>query len=152
MPKNTSASTILAVCRGPGGIPKPAVDQIRVLADRIEDDGHKFHRHGGPNRAVCLFSIEDYRTLERDGVAMNGPGSFGENVLCEGLDFARLMPGEKLALGDEVVLEIHDVREPCATLKSVDKRFPGLMLGRSGFVCKVVRAGVVRAGDAIRRV
>jgi hypothetical protein len=38
-----------------------------------------------------------------------------------------------------VRLAIHDVREPCKTLKSVDARFPNLMLGRSGFVCRVVR-------------
>jgi MOSC domain-containing protein YiiM len=152
MPLQPLTGTILAVCLGPGGIPKHAVDEIRVRTGGIEGDKQRFRLHGGPNRAVCLFSIEDYRTLQRDGVKAEAPGAFGENVLCEGLDVTQLTSGDTLALGDEVVLEIHDVREPCGTLKPLDARFPNLMLGRSGFVCKVLREGSVRAGMMIRRV
>jgi MOSC domain-containing protein YiiM len=57
-----------------------------------------------------------------------------------------------LAIGDEVRIAIHDVREPCKTLKSLDARFPNLLLGRSGFVCRVVTGGTIRAGMWIRRV
>ena len=60
-----------------------------------------------------------------------------------------LRPGDRLALGDEVVVEIHDVRVPCKTLKSIDPRFPDLLLGRSGWVCRVVEPGTLRPGMAI---
>jgi len=43
------------------------------------------------------------------------------------------------------------VREPCGTLKSVDARFPNLMLGRSGFVCRVLREGLLRPGMRVRK-
>jgi MOSC domain-containing protein YiiM len=118
--------------------------------------------HGGDHRAVCLFSIEDYRSLQRDRVACEPPGAFGENVLTEGLDFTRLSAGDELVIGDDagggvladgaVRIRIHDVREPCGTLKSVDMRFPDLMLGRSGFVCRVVTPGMLRPGMTIARV
>ncbi len=160
--------TVLAVCVGPGGIPKHPVDAAAVSTAGVEGDRQRMSMHGGANRAMCLFSIEDYRSLQRDHVACEPPGAFGENVLTEGLDFTRLNPGDELVIGDvganadeagEVVLAdgavrvaIHDVREPCGTLKKVDQRFPDLMLGRSGFVCRVVTPGILRPGMTIARV
>ncbi len=143
--------TILAVCIGPGGIPKHAVDEARATAGGIVGDKQRYRMHGGPNRALCLFSIEDYASLQRDGVACEAPGAFGENVLTQGLAFAQLLPGDHLALGDEVEIELFDVREPCRTLKSVDARFPNLMIGRSGFVCRVLREGWLRPGMTVRK-
>lgn len=143
--------TIVAVCIGPGGIPKQAVPEARATESGLVGDKQRYRMHGGPNRALCLFSSADYASLRRDGVPCENPGTFGENVLVEGLDFAQLSPGELLALGDEVRIELFDVREPCGTLKSVDARFPNLMLGRSGFVCRVLREGLLRPGMRVRR-
>ena len=137
---------VLAVCLGPGGIPKHEVEVARVDEDGLAGDRHRFRYHGGKNRAVCLFSTDDYASLRADGVAAEEPGTFGENVLLDGLDFAAMRPGDRVELGGEVVLEIHDVRAPCNTLRSVDRRFPNLMLGRSGYLCRVVRGGELRAG------
>ncbi|MDF1837613.1 MAG: MOSC domain-containing protein, partial [Planctomycetota bacterium] len=106
-------------------------------------DKHRHPEHGGENRAVCLFSTADYAALQRDGVPAKEPGSFGENLLIDGLDFARLNPGDRLAVGDQVLLEVHDCREPCITLQPVDERFPALMEGRSGFLCRVIRGGML---------
>jgi MOSC domain-containing protein YiiM len=163
--------TVLAVCVGPGGIPKRAVDGAFVSENGLEGDRQRMRMHGGANRAVCLFSIEDYRSLQRDQVACEAPGAFGENVLTEGLDFTQLSAGDELVIGDAdsiaaferaaernaahedvVRIAIHDVREPCGTLKSIDKRFPDLMVGRSGFMCRVVTPGHLRPGMTIARV
>lgn len=135
---------VVAVCLGPGGIPKRSVPEALVGALGLEGDKHRHPEHGGENRAVCLFSTEDYATLRRDGVQAQEPGSFGENLLIEGLIFEDLSPGDRLSIGDRVVLEIHDCREPCITLKSIDPRFPALMEGRSGFMCRVITGGCVR--------
>lgn len=146
------AGTVVAVCVGPGGIPKHAVASAQVGELGLEGDAHRFRYHGGPNRAVCLFSVEDYERLAKDGVRATMPGAFGENLLTRGLDYERLAAGDRLHVGDEVVLEIHDVREPCKTLKPIDARFPTLMLGRSGFLCRVIRGGMVAPEMSIRRV
>lgn len=143
---------VLAVCIGPGGIPKAPVEFARVDEDGLEGDRHRFPVHGGKNRAVCLFSIEDYRSLHADGVRAVGPGAFGENVLTQDVDFTALRAGDRMTIGDEVLLEIHDVRAPCRTLQPVDRRFPNLMLGRSGFVCRVLRGGELRPGMHVRSV
>ncbi|MBL6755151.1 MAG: MOSC domain-containing protein [Planctomycetes bacterium] len=145
------AAEVLAVCVGPGGIPKPEVESCAVTVEGLEGDGHRFHRHGGPNRAVCLLSEEAYEALRDDDVDCTAPGTFGENVLTRGLDDSTLRPGDRLRIGDELVIEIHDVRAPCATLKAVDRRFPELMVGRSGWVCRVVEPGILRRGATIER-
>lgn len=142
-----AAGKVLAVCLGPGGIPKASVDVAVVGGLGLEGDKHRSHLHGGANRAMCLFSLEDYRSLQADGVAAEPPGAFGENLLIEGLAFEDLRAGDRVHVGNEVVLEIHDIRAPCATLKPLDKRFPELMVGRSGFVCRVVSGGEVGPGQ-----
>ena len=145
------SASIVAVCVGPGGIPKHPVDEVRVEPLGLEGDGHRYRGHGGADRAVCLLSVEAYESLREDDVECDAPGTFGENVLPRGLDDADLGPGTRLRLGDEVVVEIHDVRAPCRTLKSVDRRFPDLMLGRSGWVCRVGEPGTLRPGAPIER-
>lgn len=146
------AGTILAVCTGPGGIPKHPVAETRATVNGLVGDKQRYTKiHGGPNRALCLFAIEDYESLRKDGVPCENPGTFGENVLVQGLDFAALLPGDRLQLGEEVEIELFDVREPCGTLKSLDARFPNLMLGRSGFVCRVLREGLLRPGMRVRK-
>jgi MOSC domain-containing protein YiiM len=145
------AGVVVAVCVGPGGIPKHAVPSAAVGVLGLAGDAHRYHKHGGANRAVCLFSVEDYASLARDGVDAHPPGAYGENLTTEGLDSHALRPGDRLRVGAEVVLELFDVREPCGTLKKVDQRFPDLMVGRSGWVCRVVTEGTVRAGDRIER-
>ena len=143
------SAEIVAVCLGSGGIPKAPVEEAQVERLGLVGDGHRFHLHGGEDRAVCLISTEIYESLREDDVTCEPPGAFGENVLTRGLDDRALRPGDRLALGDEVVVEIHDVRVPCRTLKSIDPRFPDLLLGRSGWVCRVVESGTLRPGMAI---
>jgi len=143
------SARVAAVCVGDGGIPKHPVDEARVGPLGLEGDGHRFHLHGGADRAVCMISSEVYAALREEDVACEAPGAFGENVLTEGLDEAGLRPGDRLRLGDEVVVELFDVRAPCKTLKSIDPRFPDLLLGRSGWVCRVIEGGALRPGMAI---
>src|SRR4030095_1205260 len=111
-PRLALAGASLAVCIGPGGIPKRCVPEARATPEGLVGDKQRYRKHGGPNRALCLFAIEDYHSLRRDGVPCEHPGTFGENVLVQGLDFARLSPGVTLALGEEVRIELFDVREP----------------------------------------
>jgi len=141
---------VVSVCSGPGGIPKRPVPEAQVAAEGLTGDCHRFEQHGGLDRAVCLFSMEDYAALQADGVACRPPGAFGENLLIEGLDFDVLEIGDRLFVGDEVELEIHDQREPCGTLLSLDQRFPDLLTGRSGWLCRVIAGGTLRPGQMLR--
>lgn len=140
---------IAALCLGPGGIPKSQVDAAVAGELGLEGDAHRYHLHGGADRAVCILSIETLRGLEADDVRPLVAGDFGENLLTEGLDLASLRPGCRLEVGDEVCLEITDVREPCQVLEEVDARFPDLLVGRSGWLARVLETGLIRRGDVI---
>lgn len=147
----TIDAVVAAVCVGPGGIPKRTVLEAWIGREGLEGDGHRFRSHGGPDRAVSLLTEADYAALRADGVDCEPPGAFGENLLLDGEGLDALEVGDRVSVGGDVVLELHDVREPCATLRSVDRRFPELMIGRSGWMCRVLVEGRVRPGDAVRR-
>jgi MOSC domain-containing protein YiiM len=154
LPGPALTGRILALCSGSGGVPKRPLECAQIGPTGILGDKHRYHLHGGLDRALCLLSIEEVRSLERDGVRTQGPGTFGENVLTAGLPFSELRPGDRLTLGQgpqAVLIELFDLREPCATLRKIDRRFPDLMLGRSGYLARVLRGGRVAPGDPIVR-
>ena len=87
------------------------------------------------------------------------PGQLGENVTTVGLDLLALPRGARLRLGDEAVVEVTGLRNPCV---QIDRFRPGLLkevvgtdadgttIRRAGVMGVVVTGGVVRPGDAIR--
>ena len=147
----TLSGVVLAVCAGPGGIPKHPLAKVAVSAKGIPGDGHNIEVHGGEHRALCLMSIEEREQMEAEGVPKLGPGGYGENLLVSALDFRRLRPGMRMSCGmpdteAPVVIELLDIRSPCRTLKAIDARFPDLMVGRSGFLARVITSGVLEPG------
>jgi MOSC domain-containing protein YiiM len=133
-------------------MPKLAVLRARVTAEGVEGDWQKNRKyHGGPNRAVCLFSTELYDRLRGYGIDL-GPGAVGENFTITGMDLQRLAKGDRLKVGASCVVEITDVRVPCRSLKKWDEDLPELIVGYSGWVAKVIVDGEVKPGDAVERV
>jgi MOSC domain-containing protein YiiM len=144
------AGKLLQLNVSKGGMPKLPVGQARVTVDGVEGDWQKNRKyHGGPNRAVCVFSTELYDRLRSYGIDL-GPGSVGENFTTTGFDLQRLARGDRLRVG-ECVIEITDVRVPCRNLKQWDEDLPELIVGYSGWVAKVVEEGVVKPGDSVER-
>ncbi len=150
----TSAGRLVAVCTGDGGIPKQPVDGADCGALGLAGDGHRYHLHGGERRSLCLLSVDELSLLgEEEGVPELLPGTLGENLLVEGLDFGELRPGHQLVLSNaahRVVCELTDVRTPCKTLTELDPRFPDLTVGRTGFVARVVEPGRIETGMTVR--
>ena len=135
-----------------GGMPKLPVRAAKVTRDGLEGDWQKNRKyHGGPNRAVCIFSEELYEWLRDKGIDLKN-GSVGENLTTHGLDLNSLSKGDRLRVGDACLIEITDVRIPCHQLKKWDVDLPELIVGHSGWVAKVIEEGEVKPGDAIELV
>ena len=135
-----------------GGMPKLPVLFATVTRDGVAGDRQKNRKyHGGPDRAVCLFSEELYAWLRGQGVAGLFNGAVGENFTTRGIDLMTLGTGDRLRVGVRCVIELTDVREPCRQLKKWDERFPKLIVGRSGWMAKVVAGGDVKSGDRIEQ-
>src|SRR4029077_20118491 len=67
--------------------------------------------HGGPDRAIILFSLDVIRALQREGHSI-GVGTTGENLTVSGLDWPEIVPGTALEIG-EVRLLITKYTSPC---------------------------------------
>ena len=134
-----------------GGMPKLPVLSARVRFSGVEGDRQRNRKyHGGPDRAVCIYSQELYAWLVEQGIEVSA-GQIGENFTTRGLDLQTLSPGDRLRVGDACVIEITKVRVPCSQLKKWDADLPELIVGRSGWVAKVIEEGTVRPGVPIER-
>jgi len=132
-----------------GGVPKRPVESAHVTRFGVEGDVQRnLKYHGGPDRAVCIYSEELYADLRSEGIDVAN-GAFGENFTTSGIDLNLLDKGDRLRVGD-CLIEITDVRVPCNTLKKWSDKLPKSIIGRSGWVAKVVEEAVVRPGDEIQ--
>lgn len=87
-----SEGHILQINVSRGGVPKHPVEQAIVTSEGIVGDYQRDQRnHGGPMRALCLFTIEEIQRLQAEGHPIT-PGSSGENITLEGIDLAALTP------------------------------------------------------------
>src|SRR5688500_8947566 len=103
------AATLAQLNVSRGGMPKLPVDSARVTRFGIAgDEQRNLKYHGGPNRAVCLFSVELYDCLREEGIDLKN-GSVGENFTTRGIDLNSLVKGDRLRVG-ECLIEITDVR------------------------------------------
>ena len=100
-----------------GGVPKLPVREAIVTELGLADDAHNFPDiHGGPERALCLYSLERILELQAEGHPIF-PGAIGENVTISGLDWEKVQPGDRLQLGDEVLIEITKFTTPCNSME-----------------------------------
>ncbi len=145
--------TLIQLNISPGGMPKTHIPRARVTVDGFEGDWqtNRMH-HGGLNRAICLFSEELYDLLKQKRIDGLFAGAIGENFTTRGLDLQRLAKGDRLKIGgdDGCTIEITDVRVPCRNLRKWNDDLPEMIVGQSGWVCKVTHEGIAAAGDAIQ--
>src|SRR3954452_8675213 len=86
-----------------GGMPKHPVPAARVTPSGVDGDRQKNRKyHGGPDRAVCLYSEELYAQLQSEGITVH-PGELGENFTTRGIDLAALVPEDRLSVGDCII-------------------------------------------------
>lgn len=99
-----------------GGVPKPLVQSLQITVDGCVGDFQRNKKHhGGPQRAVCLFSEEVITMLQAEGHPVY-PGSVGENILLRGVDWKMIVIGSKFHF-DELVLEVTSDAPPCKTIR-----------------------------------
>lgn len=138
-----------------GGVPKLPVASAVITAEGLVGDGHNDERnHGGPLKAVCLYTLEQIERLAREGHPIY-PGATGENVTLRGIPLELLTPGARVEIGAETLLEITKYATPCETIASAfntgdftriaHKLYPG----ESRVYARVIRAGQIREGDEV---
>jgi MOSC domain-containing protein YiiM len=139
-----------------GGVPKLPVPGAEVTPLGLVGDRQPNRRfHGGPRRADSHYALEVIERLRAEGHPV-APGTTGENVTVAGLPWDGVRPGTRLALGDDVVLEVTSYTAPCRNIAGSfhDGGFTRISQklhpGESRVYARVVRPGPLRAGDPVR--
>ncbi len=85
-------------------------------------------------------------------------GSLGENILTRGIDLLSLPRNTLLRIGDEAVVRVTGLRNPCVQIEdfrpgllavAVSRDESGTIVRKSGVMSVVVRGGRVRPDDVI---
>ena len=109
--------------------------------------------HGGPDKAVYAYAVEDYAYWGEREVFPVHAGVFGENLTVQGLDLGRAVVGERWQIGT-ALLEVAQPRLPCYELgirvgdASFLRRFQAAI--RPGAYLRIIEEGAVTAGDEVR--
>jgi len=138
-----------------GGVPKHPVLQTTISKDGLEGDRQRNLKvHGGPDRAVCLFSVELIERMQDEGHTIEA-GSSGENLTLAGIEWKSLQPGATLQVGPDVQLEVTSYCAPCewnarwfrdGDIMRISQR---KNLGWSRLYARVLQPGMVRPGDEV---
>ena len=132
----------------------PAVGRIAARGVNLAgDDQADRQAHGGPDKALYAYAVEDARWWEQEIRRALAYGEFGENLTTEGIDVNGALVGERWQIGT-TVLEVSEPRIPCWRLgvRMNDKMFPRRFTEalRPGAYLRIVVEGDVGAGDEVR--
>lgn len=132
----------------------PVSGRIAVRGINVEGDIQADREaHGGPDKAVYAYAVEDLRWWEHEIGRSLEYGVFGENLTTEGIDVNEALVGERWEIGT-VVLEVSEPRVPCWRLgvRMNDKLFPRHFTEalRPGTYLRIIVEGDVASDDKIR--
>ena len=146
--------TVSSINVSNGGVPKAPRHTAWIDRDGVEGDRQGDLRfHGGPDRAVSIYSLDLIRALQGEGHPI-APGTIGENLTLTGVDWAEMLPGTHLKIGD-VVLELTSYTSPCKKIAGsfVDGEFVRVSQkvhpGWSRLYARVLSPGTIMPGDDV---
>jgi len=140
---------IIAVCKSKEKGTKKEIVTEGILG---EDYGLIGDAHADccTHRQVSLLAIESINKMRSLGLNV-GPGDFAENLTIEGVDLVLLPIGTRISIGGELILEITQIGKECHTGCAIYRQIGKCIMPKEGVFAKVIRGGLVRAGDQIRR-
>lgn len=136
---------ILAVCTSEiKGVQKKNIGK----AEFVENHGIKGDAHAGDwHRQVSLLSYEKIDAFKNRGAQVSN-GAFGENLIVEGIDLAKLPVGTKLKT-DKVELEVTQIGKECHAHCAIYHAVGDCIMPREGVFTRVLKGGAVEEGDEI---
>ena len=109
-------------------------------AEFIEDWGIKGDAHAGKwHRQVSLLSYDKIEDFRAKG-AQVADGAFGENIIVEGFDFAKMPVGTRFFCND-VVLEMTQIGKKCHHGCEIFQIMGDCIMPREGVFTKVLHGG-----------
>jgi MOSC domain-containing protein YiiM len=136
---------------------EPVPGPIVASGVNLEGDAQADRRvHGGHDKAIYAYALEDYLWWSGQLGCELGPGTFGDNLTTADLDVTGSTIGDRWVIGgpdDGAVLEVSQPREPCFKLgiRMGDAAFVDrfAVARRPGTYLRIIEPGPIAAGDGI---
>jgi len=148
--------TLFQINTSPGGVPKLSTAEAHLSTDGLTGDKQKDLRyHGGPDRALCLYSLQRILELQKEGHPII-PGSVGENLTISGLEWSLIQKGDRFSIGQEAVIEITSYATPCRTIiasfadQNSNRISQKLYPGWSRLYARVITPGHLVSGQIVQ--
>jgi MOSC domain-containing protein YiiM len=127
------------------GVPKRTIES----GEFIEDFGLKGDAHGGNwHRQVSLLGQESIDKVSALGVKGLCTGKFAENITTEGIELYSLAIGKRLQI-NEVIMEVTQIGKECHQKCAIYHQIGDCVMPKEGIFTKVIRGGIIKAGDEI---
>jgi len=141
-------ANIVAVCTSKTkGVRKKAVPE--ATAKRGFGFLGDAHADSCTHRQVSLLAVESIEKMRGLGLDV-GPGDFAENLTTKGINLLSLPIGTHLTVGNNTVLELTQFGKECHTKCAIFRQAGTCVMPTEGVFARVIRGGVIRAGDPIR--
>jgi MOSC domain-containing protein YiiM len=148
--------TLVSINISKGGVPKRPLKSCLISEKGLAGDRQRdLEYHGGPMRAVCVYSQELIDSLRAEGHPISA-GTIGENFTVSGVPWSEMIPGAQFDVG-EVRIELTDYAAPCNNIAASfrDRRTGRVSQkahpGWSRLYARVLKEGTVRIGDSVAR-
>ena len=135
---------IEAICISPG---KGTVKKPTAAAELRERHGIVGDAHAGDwHRQVSLLPAESIAKV-RDLMPNLADGAFAENLITSGLNLSGVIIGDRVTIGERVVLEITQIGKECHHGCAIRQITGDCIMPREGVFCKVLQGGHITAGS-----
>ena len=137
---------VIAVCLSKNqGTAKEEIKKGKL----VEGYGLKGDAHSGKwHRQVSLLGIESINKIKTGDIDIKF-GDFAENITTKGINLPKLIIGTKLKIGKDALLEITQIGKSCHNTCEIKKKIGDCIMPKEGVFTKVIKGGIVKAGDSI---
>jgi MOSC domain-containing protein YiiM len=136
---------IEAICISPEkGTVKETVTEAELrIKHGIVGDAHA----GDWHRQVSLLPSESIAKV-REMMPELADGAFAENLVTSGIDLAHIQIGDKVSIGDDVLLEVTQIGKECHHGCAIRQITGDCIMPREGIFCRVLQGGNIQPGSS----
>ncbi len=136
---------IEAICisREKGTVKETVTEAELRIKHGIVGDAHA----GDWHRQVSLLPSESIAKV-REMMPELADGAFAENLVTSGVDLAHVRIGDKVAIGDDVLLEVTQIGKECHHGCAIREITGDCIMPREGIFCRVLSGGQIQAGSS----
>src|SRR5574341_90104 len=138
---------VVAVCTSEKkGVRKRNIGEANLIENfGLENDAHA----GAWHRQVSFLAQESIEKAKKKWGLRVSFGDFAENITTSGLDLLALQIGDKLKVGDQIVIEITQRGKECHVGCEIMKQTGKCIFPLEGIFGRVLKGGIIRTGQQI---